>query len=174
MFSVCSDSSVSGYDAEGVFTSQDTQIGLLDTPKVITYGAGGNSANGHITMSAGGVVTINTSGYYAFKLRSRITRTGPAGFSSTFFWAEISIDGGTTWNITGNSVDIKLDSGNEVDIFFDFSPLYFPSGVMLRNSFARNGDNVNDGNLVASAPSAALSGLGVPDSPSAQLTVYRV
>ena len=50
MFSVCSGSSVSGYDAEGVFTSQDTQIGLLDTPKVITYGAGGNSPSAQLTV----------------------------------------------------------------------------------------------------------------------------
>ena len=88
--------------------SEDLQVGIQDTPSTITFGTGGLTTGGGITVGADGVITVNTSGYYAVKQRFRAGRTGGSGTSDVFFWAEISTDGGSVWNVIGNSVDVPL------------------------------------------------------------------
>lgn len=162
---------VSGYDTEGGFISLIEQPGIIDTPKTVTFGAGGLTAGGNVSLSATGEFQVLTSGYYAFKQRFRAGRDGAVGESEIFFWAENSIDGGSTWNVLGNSLDIALDSSKDTTIFFDLSLVYLPAGVMLRNRFARSGDGDD---LVVGTPSATLQSLNVPQAPSAQVTIYKV
>lgn len=163
-----------GYATEGVFTSTATQTGVSDTPKTIEFGTGGTSLNNHVNIAANGEIEILTAGFYSIKQRFRASRAGASGISELFFWAEQSVDGGTTWTTVGNSVDIALDSSNETTMFFDLSNLSVPAGVKFRNRFARDGNGDNSGDLTPATPSAALIALGAPIAPSAQITIYKL
>lgn len=163
-----------GYSSVGSFVSVATQAGVEDVATTVTFGAGGTTADGSVTVASDGVVTINTAGYFSIKQRFRAGRTGASGVSQVFFWAEISTDGGSSWAVTGNSVDIPLSDSNDTIVFFDLSFLSLPAGVKVRNRFARSSTGNNSGDLRAASPSAALQALGVQDAPSAQITVYRI
>lgn len=163
-----------GYTSQGEFISEDLQVGALDTPQTITFGAGGTTANGGATVGADGIVTVNTALFWSIKQRFRAGRTGASGVSELFFWAEISIDGGVTWVILGTSVDIPLNSSSDTVVFFDLSNIQVPVGAKLRNRFARSSTGNDSGDLRARAPSAALQALGVQDAPSAQITFYAI
>lgn len=146
----------------------------VDTPTQITYGAGGTSSDGSITLASDGNLTFNETGFYALKARYRFGRDGAAGVSNLFNWVEISVDGGNNWDVIGNAIDVTLRNSSEVNIFFDLSILEFQQGVMLRAMFARSSTGSDFGGLIPSPISAPLSALGIPDAPSAQLTVYRI
>lgn len=163
-----------GYTNNGSFFSSSTQTGLLDVPTTVLFGAGGNTTDNHLTIGIDGVVTINTVGYISIKQRFRSGRVGASGVSELFFWAEVSFDDGVTWVETGNSVDVSLSNADATVVFFDISNVFLPAGTMLRNRFARSSTGNNSGDLISSAPSAALTALGVPDAPSAQITIYRI
>lgn len=162
-----------GYESIGSFTSLATQVGISDVPKTVTFGAGG-SAGGHVTVGADGVITVVTTGYYSIKQRFRAGRTGASGTSDIHFWAELSTDGGSSWNILGNSVDLALESSKETTVFFDIASIYLPTGLKLRNRFARDGDGDDSGDLLVGSPSAALVTYGVQPAPSAQVTFYKI
>jgi hypothetical protein len=162
-----------GYALEGSFISLVDQAGVEDSPSTISFGVGGNSDNNHVSIASNGEVTVNTAGYYNVKQRFRVGRSGASGVSELFFWAEISTDGGTNWNVTGNSIDVQLNSADEINLVFDSSFLNLPAGVKLRNRFARSSTGNDSGGLQSSVPSATLIGLGVPTAPSAQITIYK-
>lgn len=163
-----------GYTNSGTFISLVTQTGVSDVPATVTFGAGGNTLGNHVTVAANGEITVNTGSYFSIKQRFRAGRVGASGVSELFFWAEISEDNGVTWAVIGNSVDIPLDNSSATVVFFDISNMFFPAGVMLRNRFARSSTGDNSGDLISASPSATLTGLGVPDAPSAQITIYRI
>lgn len=164
----------SGLTLEVSFTDATTQSGSpIDTPKQVKYGAALTSPSGIAFMGADGTLTILKTGPFFIKSRLRVGRTGASGVSSIFFWVEISIDGGATWNILGNSIDIRLDNSTESDVFFDFSTLFLNQGIKLRSMFARSSTGDNSGDLMPSSPSAALQAYGVPIAPSAQISIYR-
>lgn len=162
-----------GYDIEGEFTSLSTQSGLSNTPKTMTFGAGGVTPNGHVSVDASGEGEVLTTGHYLIKKRARVGRSGASGISNVILWAEISTNGGVSWEILGNSVDVALDSSDQVITIFDVASLYLYAGVKLRYRFARDGDSDDSGDLIPSVPSAELQALGVPSTPSAQVTIYR-
>lgn len=161
-----------GYRVEGSFLSIITQSGVEDTPTTIDFGAGGETINGHLSVSSDGEITVLNSGYFAFKQRFRAKRSGASGYSELFFWVEVSVNGGVDWSIIGTSVDLSLNNSNETTVFFDIALAYFQAGIKLRNRFARSSTGDDSGDLVEGTPSAALSTAGVPIAPSAQITIY--
>lgn len=167
-------SPLKGYDTVGSFVDATIQVGITDTPKTVVFGAGGTTTDGGATIASNGEVTVNISNYYSIKQRFRAGRTGASGISEIFFWVELSVDGGSSWNILGNSVDIALNNSNDTTVFFDIANVYLPVGAMLRNRFARSSNGNDSGDLRPAAPSAALAGLGVPVAPSSQITIYTI
>ncbi len=163
-----------GYESEGGFISTITQAGTEDVATTISFGAGGLTPNGHVSVAASGEFEIMTTGYYSIKQRFRAGRSGASGVSEIFFWAEISTDGGSTWSVIGNSVDIALNNSNDTTVFFDLSNVLLPVGVKLRNRFARSSTGHDSGDLVPSTPSSTLTSAGVPVAPSAQVSIYKI
>ena len=168
------DVDVTGYVEEGVFISIDTQVGVEDTPKTVEFGAGGLSNNGHINVDSNGELEVLTAGFYSIKQRVRVSRAGASGSSELFLWAEVSIDGGSTWLLTGNSVDVSLDTSSETMVLLDIANIALSVGVKLRSRFARSSTGTDFGDLSAGVPSAALASLGVPVAPSAQVTIFKI
>lgn len=163
-----------GFTTEAVFTDFTTQSGSpIDVPKQVKYGVANTSPNGIISVDTAGNVTILKSGPMFIKSRIRIGRTGASGYSDVFVWVEVSINGGASWAVFGNSVDVRLNNASEVEVFFDMSPVALPVGTILRSMFARSSTGDNSGDLVPASPSTTLATYGVPVAPSAQLTVYR-
>lgn len=162
------------YTTEVSFTDTSTQVGILDTPKNILYGPLATSPNGLIRHNADGTLDVLKGGPFFFKTRHRVGRTGASGVSRVFQWVELSFDDGATWAVTGNPVATSLAGSDEVTIFDDSTPLFVPTGTKIRARFARSSTGTDFGELRASTPSASLITYGLPASPSAQLTVYRV
>lgn len=179
-----------GATLEASFTSYTQQDAPYDSVDVISFGdfiAGSNGvpvAISGVTISENGLIQYNPAtkvftvlkgGYFGVKTRQRAQRVGAsAGVSDLFVQAQISINGGASWLPTGNSVDLKLDDDRQVEIFFDFSQVYFPAGVKLRQVYGRSSNGTNFGSLVVGTPSAGLSSAGITVAPSAQVTIYRL
>lgn len=157
-----------------VFTDTTLQSGApIDTPKTVIYGASKQDPLGYIDYNGTtGEFTILKGGTFGIKTRIRAGRQSATGTTQMYFWAEISVDGGNTWQITGQTIDVRLRNANDTRIFFDYAWITLPAGVMLRSRFARSSTGSDFGDLTPSTPSTALQALGVTDSPSAQLTVY--
>lgn len=165
----------SAYAIEQVFTDFTTQSGApIDTPKNVLFGAGLTSPNGIVSVDADGTFTQLKSGPLFVKQRVRLGRTGASGTSVSFFWAEISLDGGLNWVVIGTSVSLELTNANESKIFFDFSPINFPAGTKFRARWARSSTGSDFGQLQSATPSALLTSAGVPAAPTAQFTVYTL
>lgn len=164
------------WEIEDTFTSFDQQDAVEDVISPIDFGASKTSPSGLISYDdSTKTFTVLKGGAYLVKTRSRLARVGAnAGVSEVFLQAQVSIDGGASWINNGNSVDVRLQDTDEVEIFFDFSAVSFPLGVMLRQTFARSSLGSNFGSAIAGVPSAALQALGLESSPSAQVTVYRL
>lgn len=166
--------SSTGWTLEDSFTDFTTQTGSpIDTPTQVKYGVAKTSTTGLVSIDANGTLTVLKGGTLLIKSRLRAARSGASGTSSLFFWVEISTDGGSTWQIFGNSIDVRLENANQQDIFFDFSSLVLPAGVKLRSMFARSSTGSDFGDLMPSSPSAALTLYGLQPAPSAQVSVYR-
>lgn len=166
--------SLAGSTLEVSFTDLTIQAGATaDTVRQVKYGPALTSPGGIASIDAVGTLTILKTGPFFIKSRLRIGRAGAAGVSSIFFWVEISANGGSAWNILGNSIDVRLDNSTESDVFFDFSTLFLNAGIKLRSMFARSSTGNNSGDLLPSVPSAALQAYGVPTAPSAQISIYR-
>lgn len=163
-----------GWTIEDSFTDFTLQVGSpIDTPKVVKYGNPKTSPNGIVSVDADGIFTFEKTAALFAKSRIRAGRSGASGFSSIFFWAEISVDGGVTWQVFGNSIDVQLNSSQESELFFDISAVIFPAGLKFRSMFARSSTGDNSGDLRPSTPSSALTAYGVPVAPSAQISIYR-
>lgn len=165
-----------GYTTEVELTDFTTQTGApIDTLKQIKFSNSiGDSPNGLINMDSVGNITILKAGPYGFKSRYRVSRlTSSGGTAHIVFFIQASYDQGQTWNVIGNAITVHLLSVDQDSIFFDYAKLDAPAGLMLRSMFARSSTGYDDGFLEPAIPSAALAALGVPNTPSAQITVYK-
>ena len=166
------------------FVDLTTQTGsAIDTFANVTLGAGGTDAEGLVTADANGVITINKTGPYMVKQSFQITRNTTPGNAEIFFQAQISTDAGLTFTALGNAINRRISNDSTINVFFDFSPVFLPAGVKVRNVWAKSsvgGDptdpttGVNNGLLIYTAPSATLTALGLMDVPSAIAVVYKL
>jgi len=166
------------------FIDLTTQTGAaLDQMAVVTLGPGGTDPEGLVTMDANGVVTVNKTGPYMVKQNFQVARNSNPGNSEIFFQAQLSVDGGVTFNGLGNSVNRRIDNDKVINVFFDLSAIFIPAGAKLRNVWAKSsvgGDpadpsvGVDNGLLIYTEPSAALLAAGFGDAPSAIAVVYKL
>ena len=164
------------WEIEDSFTSFDQQDAVEDILTPIDFGGTKTSPNGLVKYDdTGKYFEVLKSGGFFTKTRARAARIGgSAGESELFLQSQFSIDNGSSWINTGNSVDVKLDNSRQVEIFFDFSPVYFPAGVLIRQVFARSSLGTDFGSLISGIPSAPLQALGLSSSPAAQVSIYRL
>jgi hypothetical protein len=166
------------------FTDLTTQSGgAIDTLAGVKLGVGGTDPEGLVTADNNGVITINKTGPYMVKQSFQITRNTTPGNAEIFFQAQSSVDNGVTWSALGNAINRRISNDNTINVFFDFSPVFLPAGIKVRNVWAKSsvgGDpadpsvGVDNGLLIYTAPSAALTTLGVMNVPSAIAVVYKL
>jgi hypothetical protein len=117
------------------------------------------------------------------KQNFQIARNSNPGNSEIFFQAQLSVDGGVTFNGLGNSVNRRIDNDKVINVFFDLSAIFIPAGAKLRNVWAKSsvgGDpadpsvGVDNGLLIYTEPSATLLAAGFMSAPSAIAVVYKL
>lgn len=164
------------WELEESFTSLDQQDAVTDLLSSIDFGESKTSINGLVEYDdTGKFFKVLKGGAFFFKTRARAARVGASsGESELFLQAQISTDNGASWINIGNSVDVKIDDSRQVEIFFDFSPAEFPSGLLVRQVFARSSLGTDFGSLIAGIPSASLVSQGLSSSPAAQVSVYSL
>lgn len=164
------------WELEDSFTSLDQQDAISDSLSAIDFGDSKTSTNGIIEYDdVNKYFRILKGGALFIKTRARAARIGAStGESELFLQAQISTDNGSSWVSIGNSVDVKIDDARQVEIFFDFSPVEFVKGALVRQVFARSSLGTNFGSLIAGMPSPALSLQGVLPAPAAQVSAYRL
>lgn len=167
------------------FQEDATQTGAatLDALSNVTLGSGGSDPEGILTVGTSGVVTVNKSGPLFVKQSFQVARDSNPGNAEVFFQAQASADGGVTWTPLGSAVNRRIANDNIINVFFDVAPVFLNAGVKLRNVWAKSsvgGDpsspttGVNNGLLISTQPSAALTAAGVPKVPSALAVFYKL
>jgi len=144
-----------------------------DAPMVVTFGAGGSDPSSLVTMSSGGILTINKSGPYAMPMRAHVARSGAIGDAELFIQMERSIDGGSTWSAVSTTSFVSVENSDESLEFFGFQSLMLDSSDQIRFRFARSSNGANDGGLYPVTPPSALVNAGFSTVPSAVLAVYK-
>lgn len=164
------------WELEESFTSLVQQDAVEDALTNLDFGATKTSPNGIISYNnTTKVLESLKSGPLLAKTRVRLARVGgSAGTSEVFLQAQSSTDGGSNWVNTGNSADISLKDSEQVEIFFDFAAVYFSTGLLIRQVFARSSTGTDFGSAIAGIPSAPLQALGISSSPAAQVSIYRL
>lgn len=144
-----------------------------DLPMNVKFGDPKTSPNGLLSMDAAGVLTALKTGPYFIKTRITLSRSGSSGTSVLIHWVETSLDGGTTWLITGNAAQVQLGSAEDSAVFFDATPIYLPAGTKARSRMIRSSLGNNSGTITPGTLSVAMETYGLLPTPSAQLTAYR-
>jgi hypothetical protein len=158
---------------EGEYRSLVLQTGgpAADVPRNVTYGAGGVSSTGIVSVAASGEIDILKAAAIMFKTRLRAGRIGAAGVSILIIWGEVSTDGGVIWTQLPNVQSVNLSVATDTISFFDITPLTVLPGYKFRIRFARSSLGDNSGDLTPQAQPAGLNFLGAV--PSAYMSIYR-
>ena len=163
---------VAGYTQEVAYTSFTQQNLAANVDTVLTFSSPtGLSPNELINHLGSGVIEIVKAIPFMFKTRARLGRAGNPGVANLFLVVELDVTG--SWTKIGFPVDYKLNTDNEVDVFFDLTPELFPLGTKLRIVGRISNTGANDGFLAPSTPDAGMLTDGWLAAPSYQLTVYR-
>ena len=155
--------------------------GAIDTKVPITFGAEATSANAELKVLADGTIEVLKSGAVFSKVIISFGRTSSNGFVEVFTQAEVSTDGGTTWNGRGTAINRRMQNSGVITTLNDGSPMFAEVGTLFRFVWSQSsvgGDpssptvGVADGVLSYAEPSAALKALGIGNSPSATIVFY--
>ncbi len=133
----------------------------LDSPLQVEFGAA--QSNDYVPVSAGGALTINTTGLYRLKVNAEIGRTGGSGTSHIFLRALVN---GTQ---AGRSVAYLVSNANDTKSFTDEAWLNLPAGAVVTYEIMRDGAGHDSGGLYA----VSATNLAWSNAPTAALRVER-
>jgi len=165
------------YVPTGFFNSYITQLptgDLSDVVETVTFGAGGTTADGTVTLDANGIFTQLKPLSWFMKLRTRLTRTGAGSYAEVFFQLFRRDNDQSPWLPLGTSVDIELDTDRQVETIIDASFYGYAVGTQVKLTWARSSLGANAGELTPGTPSAALITAGISQAPSAQATIFSM
>lgn len=157
---------------EVIYTDNTTQNAALDTLTPVTF----NSSTGDTPLisKTNGTISFLKAGPYVLKARGRLARLSSSGGSAKLIFVfQASADNGLTWNIVGAPVAVRLLDLDQEAVLFDTSFIKVEANTQFRIAFARSSEGFDDGFLAPSITPAALVAEGVPNIPSAQLTIYK-
>lgn len=149
-----------------VYNDYTTQAPLVvDSPLQVTFGSGGVSAGGEMTMDNAGLLTINTAGYYRLSVLFHFARSGGnAGVAEVY--GRFLVNGNQGSAVT---VHVELDDSNTLIPVITDIEQSFEVGDTLSFEFLIDSAGVNAGELRTDTP--ALVGWNPP--PAASITAYK-
>lgn len=143
------------------FSSVNQTPSAVNTALQVVFGAAQSTAD--VSITAGGLVTFNTSGAYLIDLFLRFGRTGASG--TAIVLNRLLKNGAQILNSTGAS----LTAAAQTIPFSAAIPMTMASGDTLRLEVARDGAGANDGGLYVISPT--IGGWNIV--PSATIVVSK-
>lgn len=152
----------SGYQvALSSFSSVNQTPAAVNTALQVVFGAA--QATADVSITAGGLVTFNTSGSYLIDLFLRFGRTGASG--TAIVLNRLLKNGAQIFNSTGAS----LTAAAQTIPFSAAIPMTMASGDTLQLEIARDSAGANDGGLYVISPT--IGGWNIV--PSATIVVSK-
>lgn len=138
----------------------------LATPIQVSFGAAQNSASNPVMISAAGLVTFNTAGNYAVRIKLQAGRTGATGVVTLV--SRILL-GGAQY---GSSASVRLDNANIIMPTESRVVVNVAAGQTLAVQLVRDtvDSSINGGGLYGIQPATA----GWAASPSALMVISRL
>ncbi len=143
------------------FSSVNQTPSAVNTPLQVVFGAAQSTAD--VSITAGGLVTFNTSGAYLIDLFLRFGRTGASG--TAIVLNRLLKNGAQILNSTGAS----LTAAAQTIPFSAAIPMTMASGDTLKLEIARDSAGANDGGLYVISPT--IGGWNIV--PSATIVVSK-
>ena len=135
----------SGYEAKlSSFSSVNQSPSAVNTPLQITFGSAQTTPD--VSISAGGVITFNTSGNYLINIFLRFSRTTTTG--SAIVLNRILKNGSQILNSNG----VVMSAAAQTIPFSAAIPLTMAAGDTMTMEIARDGAGTNDGGLSVVSP----------------------
>jgi len=147
----------------------------IENAVIVTYGAGGLSTDGCMSIGSDGVIDIlGLCDPRNFKFTFRVGRTGPSGVADIAIWSEVSLDGINFFQpAIEDTVVFRIDTANQVVTFRisgDGSG-NLPVGTKIRLMLARDAGGSDSGGLYSQVLTGTLSGIN--PAASAILEIYE-
>lgn len=138
----------------------------LGTPLQLVFGAAQNSTSNPVMLSAAGLVTFNTAGAYAVRIKLQCGRAGATGVVTLV--SRILL-GGTQY---GSSAAVRLDNANTIMPSESRVVINASAGQTLAIQILRDSvdSSINAGGVYAIQPATA----GWAAAPSALIVVSRL
>lgn len=138
----------------------------LGTPLQLTFGAAQNSTSNPVMISAAGLVTFNTAGNYAVRIKLQCGRAGATGVVTI---ASRILLAGAQY---GSSAAVRLDNANTVMPSESRVAINAAAGQTLAIQIVRDSvdSSINAGGVYAIQPATS----GWSASPSALIVVSRL
>lgn len=138
----------------------------LGTALQLTFGAAQNSASNPVMLSGAGLVTFNTAGNYAVRIKLQCGRAGATGVVTV---ASRILLGGTQY---GSSAAVRLDNANTIVPLESRVVINATAGQTLAIQIVRDSvdSSINAGGIYAIQPATS----GWAASPSALIVVSRL
>lgn len=143
------------------FSSVNQTPAAVNTALQVVFGAAQSTAD--VSITAGGLVTFNTSGAYLIDIFLRFGRTGASG--TAIVLNRLLKNGAQILNSTGAS----LTAAAQILPFSAAIPMTMASGDTLKLEIARDGAGANDGGLYVISPT--IGGWNIV--PSATIVVSK-
>jgi hypothetical protein len=143
------------------FSSVNQTPSAVNTPLQVVFGAAQSTTD--VSITAGGLLTFNTSGSYLIDIFLRFGRTGASG--TAIILNRMLKNGAQILNSTGAS----LTAAAQTIPFSAAIPMTMASGDTLRLEVARDGAGANDGGLYVISPT--IGGWNIV--PSATIVVSK-
>lgn len=138
----------------------------LGTALQLTFGAAQNSSSNPVMLNAAGLVTFNTAGNYAVRIKLQCGRAGATGVVTV---ASRILLGGTQY---GSSAAVRLDNANTIVPLESRVVINATAGQALAIQIVRDSvdSSINAGGVYAIQPATS----GWAASPSALIVVSRL
>lgn len=138
----------------------------LGTALQLTFGAAQNSSSNPVMLNAAGLVTFNTAGNYAVRIKLQCGRAGATGVVTV---ASRILLGGTQY---GSSAAVRLDNANTIVPLESRVVINATAGQTLAIQIVRDSvdSSINAGGVYAIQPATS----GWAASPSALIVVSRL
>lgn len=136
----------------------------VDTPLQLSFGSAQGASTNPVMINAAGLVTFNTAGSYAVRVKLQTGRTGGTGTSILF--ARILLAGAQY----GSPACVRLDNANATFVIESRVVINATAGQTFATQIMRDSTGNNSGGLIPQAATVTAWGT----APSALLIISRL
>ncbi|PHR58808.1 MAG: hypothetical protein COA47_10405 [Robiginitomaculum sp.] len=140
-----------------------------DVPLTVIFGDAQGGPTDNVALDAGGVISINLTGFYSIQFKAQYGRSGAAGTSWIYFRTMVAFDGVNFIQPAGSTLT-KITNSNEDQSITERALLELQQGWKLKVEIMRGSEGNDSGGLIATVPAEGTW----MTSFSSEVTVQRV